>query len=237
MDYYNSSLKKFDRSNFEYLNHGSCAHVAHNHDIIFKQYYSNVPLSDRLKVCIFEILKDINNSHFIELIDIYAEGKLLKLIFYKIIKKILIIDAYTAKYYKSEKINVLYAPTDYFLDNIREIETLFGIFSNNAILTDDLHVGNIIFTSNNMIIIDPDFFKLYEKKDIVIKNKRRLLSLCSDIFSSMLELESQYTEEEINNFVRRLTDFNVNENTDITYEFNKKLKQVKRPIQLLTKTT
>lgn len=235
MGYYNRDLKKFDQSNFEYLNEGKCAHVDYNHDIIFKQYFPHTGLSYRLKASVFDILKDIDNPHFIELIDIYANDKLLKLFFNKLSKDDFIVDAYSAKYYEDEKINVLNEPIDYLLDNIRELEILFGVFSDNAILTDDLHGENVIYTSQKMIIIDPDFFRLYNDSDLIIRNKKGLLKLLKCICEYMLERESKYTDEKIDNMANKLTDFKVYRNTDITYEVSRKPKGVKRPIEYLLK--
>lgn len=235
MAYYNRELKRFDQSNFEYLTKGNCATVDYDHNIIFKHYFSHTLQDYRLKACVFDILKDINNPHFIELIDIYREETLLKSIIYTIIKENFTVDAYSAKYYENDNINVLKQPIDYFLDNIRELEILFGIFSDNSILTDDLHSKNIIYNSQKMIIVDPDCFRLYQDKDIIIRNKQEILRLCESICDTMLRLESKYTGKEIDNMVNKLTGFEVNEKTEVAYELSKKLVGVKRPIDYLVK--
>lgn len=72
--YYNQDLQKIDSHDFEYLNQGCCAHVAYDHNIILKQYFSNTNSIYRMKVPVFKILKDIQNPHFIELIDMYSKG-------------------------------------------------------------------------------------------------------------------------------------------------------------------
>lgn len=233
MAYYNRNKKKFDQSNFKYLNKGNCATVDYNHDIIFKQYFPSTELGHRLKACVFDILKDIDNPHFIELIDIYANDSLLKLIFNKLWEEDFIVDAYSAKYYENENINVLTQPVDYLLDNIRELEILLGIFSSNAILVDDIHSENVIYTPQKMIIIDPDWFRIYKDEDLVIRNKRKLLWLCKDICEDLLSLK--YTYEKIDNMVKKLTNFEVNEKTEVAYELSKKLVGVKRPIDYLVK--
>ncbi len=236
MAYFNRSFEKFDQSNLEYLNQGNCAHIAYDHNIIFKQYFSYTELECRLKVWIFEILKDINSPYFIKLIDIYTKKNLMKRIFYRISKKFFIVDAYSAKYYEKEDINILIEPTDYLLDNFRGLESLFEIFSSYAILTGDLHIDNVLFTSQNMIIIDPDFFELYYGNDLKIKNKRKLLSLCRNICKNTLKFRlKNYSEEVIYNFLNELTNFKVDDKTDISYELSKRLKGCKRPIDLITK--
>lgn len=194
MNYYNRDLKKFDPTGFEYLNRGSCGHISYNKNIIFKQYFASTKQEDRLSEHIFDILKDINNPHFIKLIDIYSKNDLLKLFFNKLRKKVFLVDAYSAKYYENENINVLNEPIDYLLDNIREIEILIDIFSDNAVMIDDIHRKNVIFTSQKMIIIDPDFFKISNNEDLIIINKMRLLDLIKDILY-MIQLEQKYTAE------------------------------------------
>lgn len=57
----------------KYLNSGECAKVLHNKDIIFKEYYSKTPFDCILNEKRFDILKNINNPHFIELFDIYSD--------------------------------------------------------------------------------------------------------------------------------------------------------------------
>lgn len=144
------------------------------------------------------------------------------------------IDAYTAKYYEKEDINILHLPTDYLLDNFRELENLFFTFSDNAILTEDLHSKNVIFTSQRIILIDPDCFRLYKDNDLRIRNKFRLVSLYRAILDNMLFLE-QCTYGECSNFMGRLFDFEVKETTDVTYEISKILKHTKKPIEYIEK--
>lgn len=236
MAYYNRDLKKIDQSNFKYLDKGKCAYVDYNHNIIFKHYFPDMELELRLKACVFDIIKDINNPHFIELIDIYRLDTFLKVIFHKISRKEFIVDAYSAKYYEKENINVLKEPKDYLLDNIRELEILLAIFSDNAILVDDLNSKNVLFTSQRMIIIDPDYFKIYKEKDLVIRNNNELIALIKYIlWGNILQLEAKYTYEEVYNMKRKVANFKVDEKTEIAYEFSKKLVGVKKPIEYLLK--
>ena len=143
-----------------------------------------------------------------------------------------IVDAYTAEYYLEEKIDVLSKSIDYLLDNFRGLEILFTIFSNNGVLTSDIHRNNVILNTQKIILIDPDWFWLYKKKDIIIKNKKNLLQLFKDICMYSSTDDPSF---EIKMFVNQLLDFKVDEKTDITYEFSRKLKGYKRPIDYLSK--
>lgn len=129
MAYFNRNYQRLKLDDMKYLNSGGCAKVLYDGDIIFKEYYSETILNCRLNVKMFDILKNIKNPHFVELIDIYSDFDFIEL--FKNIVKILpfIVDAYTAKYYSDNSTNVLLEHKDYILENFRELEMLFKIFT------------------------------------------------------------------------------------------------------------
>lgn len=233
MIYYNrdGESREFDKNRMEYVDHGKCAEVFHDGNIIFKEYYSTTKNIRRLSPDIFDILKDINNEYFIDIFEIYSKQKNIEDTKESTFK----IDAYTAKYYEKENINVLYEPTNYLLENFREIERLSDFFSKNQILTIDLHIDNIIINSNQMIIVDPDCFKIDRlNKNLQLINKLLILHL----FYSMCKSDILYEKENKEQMLRILSDFvdiSINQNTDITYEISKRLKYVKRPIDYFKK--
>ena len=132
MAYYNRNCEKLQlkKRKLEYLNEGQCAEVYKYSDIIFKKYFSGTNKRFRLNPETFDILRTINNQHFIELYDIYKEMSLLDLFQYKNNDKLpFVVDAYTAKYYDNDYENkIIYEPVDYLLDNFRELEILFKLF-------------------------------------------------------------------------------------------------------------
>ena len=130
--YYDRDCKKMKLNrNMQYLNHGCCAHVFTDKDIILKKYFKKTPWICRLKPKMFDLLKDINNPHFIELYEIYQSLNLIQLFKYKQQKFQFITSAYSAKYYEEASIDILYESIDYILDNFRELEILFKIFSDS----------------------------------------------------------------------------------------------------------
>lgn len=241
MSYYNRNRKELNLENHEreYLNHGNCANVFRYGNIILKEYYPGTSYFFRLKPKVFDILKNINNRHFIELFDIYKDMDSLDLFIYRIKKSSFITDAYTAKYYPEDPINILYEPTDYILDNFRELEILFKIFTNNKILTSDVKRDNTIMTNDNIIIIDPDLF--FHSSDpqyyISLKNKISILNLLKSIFTDNIYKANMNSSNFLlaANYLNDLINIKITEETDITFEISKKLKRFKKPIDYFIK--
>ena len=107
MAYYNREYKKINLDNMKYLNNGYCAKVLYDNNIIFKEYYHETTPNCKLSIEMFDILKEIDNPHFIELLDIYSDFSLTKLIKNRMNILPFFPDAYTAKYYQDDSVNVL----------------------------------------------------------------------------------------------------------------------------------
>ena len=234
MSYYNRKYKKLKLSNMEYLNSGDCAQVLYNKEMIFKEYYSETMLNCRLSEKMFNMLKHIKNPHFIELFDIYSYFDFIELLKNKIGILPFVVDAYTAKYYPDNSVNVLFEHKDYILDNFRELDLLFRIFSENMICTDDVKRGNTVIGKEGIVIIDPDLFYTTEcaKEFIIVLNKKKLINLFKSIFINSIENE-QKCDNNITFVDNELFNFVINDKTDVAYEISKKLKYVKKPVDLL----
>ena len=173
----------------------------------------------------FNKLKDIHNNNFMELHNIYTEKRR---VFHQT-------DAYTAKYYKDENLNILDMPTDYLLDNFREIDLLFKIFSDERIITNDVKNNNSITTSNSIIIIDPDLFytSLMAKKAITRINKIQILRLLRTMIVECIKVNDY--ERITKKMNSDLINYNITDNTDIVKELSKKLSPYKKPIDFFIK--
>lgn len=239
MAYYNRDKAKLSLKldELEFLNSEEYAKVRYNSDIIFKEYYHDSEC--RLTTEMFDILKNIDNSHFMKIYEIYSEMNTLELAQYILKQRPFIVDAYIAKYYPEEQINVLYESIDYLLDNFNELEILFKIFSYNGIVTDDVKRTNTVLNKNEIIIIDPDAFYTSKEsqKDILIRNKKELLYLFKSILLDSAKKNENCKEWLLINtkFNSYLTDFEIEENTNITKELSKRLGYVKRPIDYFIK--
>lgn len=232
--YYNRNYKKLKLNNMEYLNNGGCAEVLHNEEIIFKEYYYETSHNYRLDEKMFDILKNIHNSHFIELFDIYSDFNFTELLKNKIGMLPFTVDAYTAKYYPDNSVNALLENKDYLLDNFKELEILFKTFSENMICTADIKKDNTVIGKDGIVIIDPDLFYTMEfgKELISTLNKKNLLYLFRSIFINSLKGKPNY-DRMVTYIDSELVNIKVTDTTDVTQEISKKLRYVKRPIELV----
>lgn len=205
----------------KYLDKGTCAKVFYDKNIIFKDYYDFIPPEDRIQKDVFDILKDINNPHFMKLLKMYITKK-----------RLTPIKGYTAKYYKDESVSLLYKSTDYLLDNLKELEVLFKIFTDNGILTHDVHGENTILTKNEIVLIDPDSFIIYDDLDDYLKSEKSLdtLNKMNLVFMLMDKMVTNIDDLYLLSKISYLFGFEVNEKTDITHEISKKIGSYKRPI-------
>lgn len=235
--YYDCYGKKIeiDKENWRYLNRGNWGSLVQKENTVLKEYFSTTPVNYRINLELFHILKTIKNKHFIQLYAIYSEMNLLELFLYKLKIKNFKIDAYTAKYYPDDSINVLYEHIDYLLDNLSELEKLFSIFTEERIVTKDVRRENMILGKTGIVIIDPDiFYKSTASKEwISLQNKKELLSAIQNVCNESLQSHPRF-KELYSKIYTALTDVKVEETTDITYKIYQKLKSVKRPIDYLT---
>lgn len=243
MAYYNRNLKmlKLKRKKLEYLSHGNCAKVFRYGDNIFKEYYSETGNKSRLNPKVFDILKDINHNHFIKLFEIYGDMDLLELLIYVCDrhsgeKDSFQVDSYMARYYSSDSINVLLEEVGYILDNFRELDLLFDVFTESGIKTTDVKSENTVINRDKIIIVDPDCFSISKvsASTLKIQNKEMLLHLFKSICKTSVA-EFSNSREMMTKIDDKLADITVNKNTDIAYEISKKLKYVKKPIDYFMK--
>lgn len=248
MAYYNCEGKKLrlNLDKMEYLNSGNCALVIHDSNIIFKEYFSKTIMRNRITPNLFDILKNLNNSHFVELYDYYIKCSSLDLKS-RLEDEILKIDAYTAKYYDDNSVNILFENKDYILDNFSELELLFDSFSSNEIIVNDMRRKNSILGKNGIVVIDPDLFVSYKdlrksfgdefyykvKRNFLlsIENKKELLLLYKDLILSAMK-SMGYNLDTDDSFAS-LYDIEVDENTIVVDEISKRLKNVKKPIDIV----
>ena len=236
MAFYTRDRRNFVSNYMDYLDFGSCADVFYDGDIIFKKYYPQTLNDCRLSVEMFDILKTIDNPHFIELLDIYHDYN-----FIEKLKSIIgllpfSVDAYTAKYYSDNSIDVLLEPKDYILENFRELELLISIFNENGICVRDLKRANTIIGKQGIVVIDPDLFYISSSsvEEISKLNRNWLLGLLRDIVYHSL-LNKANCKENTNFLDLELFNFGVTGYTDITDYLSKKMKYIKKPLELFKK--
>lgn len=236
MAYYNRDYKKLKMSGMNYLDNGCCATVLYNDEMILKEYFCTTLAKFRLTEKMFDIFKGIDNPHLIELFDIYSDFSPIELFKNRIGISSFTVDAYTAKYYPDNSLNVLFENKDYILDNFRELEILFEIFSENKICTNDVKRENAIVGKEKIVIIDPDLFYIsdYAKKEILTINKKNLLKLYESILIASVEYEDNCMN--ITKFIYdELANIDITSDVDVTYGISQKLKSIKKPIEFFRK--
>ncbi len=236
MAYYSRNHKKLKSNHMKYLDCGGCANIFFDQKIILKEYYPSTPPSQRLSTKMFDLLKEIDHPHLVKLLEIYHYCDLEQLVKSMLGIMPFIADAYTAKFYSEDKENILHRHKDYLLDNLRELELLFQLFTINQICTNDVKRANTILTEESIVIIDPDLFLFSQdsQKELSILNKKNLLYLLKDICLKSLKGVSLRDYQKISAFLsNELATTFVDEDTDISYEMSKRLKYVKKPIEYL----
>lgn len=228
---------KYDYKDLKHLDQGDCANIFYDNKIIFKIYDEDLPLKYKIQPDIFNVLKEINNPHFIKLYDLYMHVNLLERFLYLIHSINFMVDCYTAKYYKKEKLDPMFMDKEYLLNSLYEIEKIFNELAINKIKVSDIKKNNTVYTNDSIVIIDPDFFRFSteSQEDIKKWNKRNIITL----FESILLSPSEITLDERdklrkwyidNPLIRKV--YNANNATD---EIAKKLQYVKRPIDIIRK--
>lgn len=165
------------------FNNGYCGkvHLIEGLDekIVFKKYLSRANGNLRIKADVFEFLKELNHPNMLNLIDYYYN--------FSVSKEYLneaLISAYTYHYVEETQINPLYEDKYYLLENLRGIEGLIRMASNENILVSDLKRDNTILNDEAIVISDPDcwnFMKTFRTDLIRIWNKRELLQYMRDL--------------------------------------------------------
>ena len=194
---------------------------------VIKVYKPNVMALCRITPVMFDLLKDVNNKHFIKLIERYSKTKS------TVDSEV---DAYKAKFYQKDNTNILYEPKEFLLDNFHEIEKLVNKFTDNSIGICDVNIQNAIINSQGIVLIDPDmYYKSNMTKDkLATENKQELAGFFESICLDGLDYHERNSS--IDKKVKRdINNINKKENPEVTQEIAKILRKVKRPIDYLKK--
>ena len=199
--YYNfNELKCFD--------YGNTANIYKIEENIFKKYYTYTSDKYRLDKETFDILNYIKSKNMTEIYELlYADENLEE------------VGGYISKYYERNLINILNQDIDYILDNMNDIEKLFDELSKHMIRVDDVKYKNTILTKDKIILIDPDSYKkvIYSEESLKKINRKALLDLFKSIYLNFLPKNENCIK------IFDLFDINIDDKTNITYEFSKKL--------------
>lgn len=219
---------------------GANLYLQDNKKTIFKKY--NELANKWMNYQLFETLKQIENPHFVELIEryysVYTNPE--NIVDFPSDSKIA---GYTKKYIREKKINILKEKKNYLIQNIFELQELFNIFSQDGIRVSFKYPGDIKINSNGIVLNNPDNFSLvdveksnYPLEELSLHNQFQLIELLRIAFSdgfSQLFLKLDFTLYK--NTVEDLFSYDLVRSQDIASEVNKKLRFSKRPLDYMRK--
>lgn len=244
MAYYNRDGEKLELKGKRkaYIGRGSCAELFQYQDFILKKYFEYISQYLRLQPKMFDVLKDIDNNHFVKIYDIFVKMTPKEFEIYKYDHFGFVVDAYTEKYYEYDDTNILTESIDYLLENAYELEKLFDIFTDNSIQTEDIKKENAIINKNAIIITDPDcFLKSSLKKHLIKKqNIENLIELIRDIcLDSVMSAREDYDSfdprEVEENIKKEFNSISTDEDTEFAHKLSMRLGKVKRPIDYFSR--
>lgn len=133
--------------------------------------------SDELTLEILSLIRSLNLPGFYSIHDFYFDKN-------KDFK------AYTMKYYQKEDIDILTMPTDYTLSNLYAIYNAIERLTDENVVVDDLHSGNVVLNRDGITVIDADlYYQLLnaERYKLECKNLLALIYLFKDLYFDSLD--------------------------------------------------
>ena len=216
MIYYGNDNTVINTEGFRYVNRGMKACIYEKDGLVFKKFNTDTQPKYILKKKVFKKLKSLDIPHFITLDNYYYQ--------FKGLNELLCIDAYTYKYIDQDNTTLLFQDKEYILEMVNELTKAIDCFTKNGIGLFDCHSGNIIFSENDVTIIDPDMFYLSKMPSRILnrKNKIKLLNYIKSTLNSNIE---KYCDSSYYYNYAKLFDFKVNSDTDIVKELDSKIKE------------
>lgn len=178
MEYY-SPRGNLDTTGFVYYDEGSCAKVYKKGQLLLKTYKLDCKYYHMISPKLFNFLKNADFPHMLKLRDYYYLDKSLW-------NKIIGIEAYTMDYAGERIPSLLNASTEYLLDMVSDLEKMIALLSKQKIIMKDTHGGNIIFSENDVTVIDPDQFSFAKFSSYASVLKRNKYAILNYIISSMV---------------------------------------------------
>lgn len=193
MDYYTKDGRIFNYNldNMHYIGGSQGKVYLINSDVCFKEYKKDNrsesifdDAGTRFEQEMFEYFKNsYNDTNMGELYDLYYDEEFITVVGYTLV-------GYTLKYYQEMLDNILNMPISYIIDNFSLMYDLVLKLTDDCIRIVDLHSGNIINTTDGMVIIDYDkyyFDKESSKDRLNYINKSALMFAFVDMFKKSLK--------------------------------------------------
>ena len=178
MTYYNSNGEKREYTNLKPFDSGDCGQLfSYDNDKLLKIYFERTHKDNRIKQYVYEVAKEMNNSHLINISELLYNEKPNDL-------DTQIVQAYTCEYIKKDDVDILTTPTEYLLENIHELDKIFKYFTSKKIVVDDVKPANTILQKDKIVLIDIDCFRKVSYEDYILSyiNEQTIPTLLEGIF-------------------------------------------------------
>ena len=218
-------MTKVEKDNFTYIGEGFWARVFSDGGTILKCYKKRMPTANEIISDLFKILKSFKNPNFIELYGSVLERSLIEKIRAKLGLSY-IVGGYTAKYYQEENIDILNGCKEYLLWNLFNLEILLNEFTENQIVAHDLSRDNVIYTNDDIVIVDPDLFGEFKVSKEIIKaiNRNELIYLLESMIIDSFNEPDEKKLKKITKIVEKfLNSIYFDKNVEIANGLSKKL--------------
>lgn len=176
MGLYSSDNNLLKTQDFSYYASGKFSNIYKKDDILLKIYNIDCGYRYIISNKLFNFLKKKEIANLVKLFQSYHR-------YTDFYFKFLRADAYTMGYVNDKKIKLIDMDKEYLNDVLAMLEETLEELSENKILIEDSHRGNILFTEGGVTILDPDQFiimKLLSKKSIYEHNKKKILFAIND---------------------------------------------------------
>lgn len=222
-------MTKVEKDNFTYIGECFCARVFSAGGTILKCYKKRMPTANEITSGLFKILKSFKNPNFIELYGSAPERSLIEKIRAKLGLSY-IVGGYTAKYYQKGNIDILNGCKEYLLWNLFNLEILLNEFTENQIVAHDLSRDNVIYTNDDIVIVDPDLFGEFKVSKEIIKaiNRKELIYLLESMIIDSFNETDEKKLKKITKIVEKfLNSIYFDKNVEIANGLSKKLGKTK----------
>lgn len=244
MKYYDSKGNLVELTkNESFSTKGTTANIYKSEDgIAYKKYFEDSEIN--ISQPMFEILKAIDNPHFIKLIERYYSE--LQVIDYNhFIESIsdtkpnydftfsypYRISLYTYYWIQKESIDLLEEDKEYLLDNLNELFKLSNILSRNHVRLSDMKVENCICNKSGIVLIDPDLYFFVSGRLPFDKNRFKILYLVSKLCQTL----TRHNDFETTVKIKELFSDCYDDTNKAVKTLSKKLRGYRRPIDYLNR--
>ena len=220
-DFYNSSGKRITFHIGSYFDYGGNAKIYRIDNNTCLKWFNESTYCNEM---VFKLITKMHLNGFYNIYDMLynEEGNFV---------------GYTMEYYNKENIDILTMPSEYTINNIYKLYYSIQSLNKQGIVINDLHDRNVILRKKDIIIIDVDMYKFYNKNS----NQRiEYMNLCSlnTLFRYLYDYSLENISKTYNDYAtgKKVIAELFQGDTDI-FDVHRKLLKYKYPIDYIKETS